>query len=303
LTGSLHKYQILPEMSAFKSFERYIDPESGRLSSYFSKLFILIGDASLQYCLLDTDRNTFVALADFRLPSLPKSKEAFYAEISQLLSEDDLLKKKYPSVVIGLDSLLHTLVPAPLFEPEQPGKYLEFNFGKTGDGEVRVDHLEEIESFNVYGIPVGSLDIVKNNFGEAAIFHRSSALIRAIYNLQKINPAPADLYLNVREQFIDLASIQGGRLIFFNSYSCTGKEDMLYYTLYAMEQLNLRPGNSQLSVSGNIDIGSESHRLLEQYINPLLFPERLNLWDYSPFMGQSPAYRYLELFALALCGL
>ena len=95
MTGSLHKYQILPEMSAFKSFERYIDPESGRLSSYFSKLFILIGDASLQYCLLDTDRNTFVALADFRLPSLPKSKEAFYAEISQLLSEDDLLKKKY----------------------------------------------------------------------------------------------------------------------------------------------------------------------------------------------------------------
>jgi hypothetical protein len=302
LTASLVKYQIQSEMSAFLSPDRYFDPESGRLSAYFSKLFILTGHESLQFCVLDTEKNRFVALADFRLPSSPKTPELFYSEISRLFSEEEALKKKYPSVVIGLDTPLHTLVPTPLFDPGQYSKHLEFNFGMTGTGQVRADQLEEIDAFNVYQIPQGLLDVLQASFGDAALFHRSSALIRAIYNHQKMNPSPAGVYLNVRELSIDLASLDGGRLVFFNSYSCAGKEDMLYYTLYVLEQLNLRPDATQLYVSGRIEDGSESFRLLEQYIHPVLFPGRINLWEYSPLLNQLPDQRYQELYALALCG-
>ena len=213
-----------------------------------------------------------------------------------------LLKKKYPSVVIGLDTPMHTLVPAPLFDSEQSKRYLEFNFGMTGDGQVSADRIEEIDAYNVYAIPQGLLDVVRVNYREAALFHRTSAMIRAIYNHQKVNPAPAAIFLNVREQFIDLTSIESDRLAYFNSYSCASKEDMLYYTLYAIEQLNLRPDSVQLFISGLIDNGSESHRLLEQYIREVSFSDRLNLWDYSPLLGQLPAHRYQELYALALCG-
>lgn len=289
-------------MSAFVSPDRYFDPESGRLSAYFSKLFILAGKESLQYCILDTERNTFIALADFRLPSSPKAPEVFYAEISKLISEEDSLKKKYPSVVIGLDTPLHTMVPTSLYDPGQKTKYLEFNFGMSGNSQIRTDQLEELDAFNVYGIPQGLLDVVLANYGEAALFHRSSSFIRAIYHHQKINPSPGCIYLNVREQSIDLASIDGGRLVFFNSFTCDGKEDMLYYTLYAMEQLNLRPDSSRVIISGLIDIDSESQRLFAQYINAVSFSARLDLWNYSPLLNQAPAHRYMDLYALALCG-
>ena len=277
-------------------------PESGRLSAYFSKLFILVGQESLQYCILDTERNTFVALADFRLSLSPKSPELFYAEISKLILEEDALKKKYPSVVVGFDTPFHTMVPAPLYDPGQNGRYLEFNFGKKVYGQVKADKLEEIDAFNVCGIPQQLIDIAEANYKEAAFFHRSTAIIRAIYNHQKINPVPACIYLNRRGQFIDLASMEAGRLVFFNSYSCTGKEDVLYYTLYAIEQLNLRPENVQLFISGMIDNDSETHLLLGQYINQVSFTAMLNLWNYSPLLSQVPAHRYLELYALALCG-
>jgi hypothetical protein len=289
-------------MNAFISHDRYFDPESGRLSAYFSKLFILIGQESLQYGILDTEKNTFVAVADIRLPSSPRTPEAFYTEISRLISEEEALKKKYPSVVIGLDTPMHTLVPAPLYDSGQSNKYLEFNFGVSGNSQVSSDRLEEIDAYNVYAIPRGLLDVVHVNYREAALFHRTSATIRSIYNHQKINPKPAGLFLNVREQFIDLISIEGGRLAYFNSFSCTSKEDMLYYTLYALEQLNMRPDTVQLIISGIIDNGSESHQLLEQYIHEVSFADGLNLWDYSPLLGQLPVHRYQELYALALCG-
>jgi len=289
-------------MNAFISSDRYFDPQSGRLSAYFSKLFILIGQESVQYCILDTERNNFVALANFRLPASPKTPEVFYGELVKLISEEDALMKKYPSVVLGLDTPQHTIVPSPLYDPLQNSKYLEFNFGMTAHGQVRADHLEEIDASNIYGIPQGLLDIIRENYRDAAVVHRSSAFIRAIYNHQKMNSESKGIYLNVKEQSIDLASIEGNHLVFFNSYTFSGKEDMLYYTLYAMEHLSLRPDNVELFISGMLDNESESHRLLGQYIKQLSFPDRLNLWNYSPLLEQSPAHRYQELYALALCG-
>jgi hypothetical protein len=289
-------------MNAFISPDRYFDPESSRLSAYFSKLFILIGKESLQYSILDTEKNTFVAMADLRLPSSPKSTEAFYEKISRLISEDEALKKKYPSVVIGLDTPVHTLVPAPLFDSAQSIKYLEFNFGRQVNGQAGADSIEELEAFNVYAIPQGLLEVVRVNYPEAALVHRATAMIRAIYNHNKVQPAQAGLFLNVREGFIDLSLIEDDRLAYFNSYSCSIREDILYYTLYTLEQLKLRPDTVKLIISGKFDQGSESHRLMEQYIREVSFADRLDLWGYSPVLGQLPAYRYQELYALALCG-
>jgi hypothetical protein len=289
-------------MNAFLSPDRYFDPESGRISAYFSKLFILIGQESLQYCILDTEKNTFVALADFRLTSSPKTPEAFYSDISQLISEEEVLKKKYPSVVIGLDTALHTLVPAPLFDPEHSTKFLEFNFGLIGNEQVNADRLEEIDAYNVYSIPRALLDVLQANYREAAVFHRTSALIRAIYQHHKISPVQASLFLNVRDRFIDLVSFEGASLVYFNSYSCQSKEDILYYTLYTIDQLKLHPDTVQLFISGRLDSGSESYRLLEQYLRTVSFSDSLSSFDYSPLLNQLPVHRYQEIYALALCG-
>jgi len=289
-------------MNAFLSPERYFDPESGRISAYFSKLFILIGQESLQYCILDTEKNTFVALADCKMPSSPKTPETFYSDISQLISEDEILQKKYPSVIIGIDTAAHTLIPAPLFDSEHSKKYLEFNFGLIGNGKVTTDRLEEIDAYNVYAIPPGLLDVLQVNFREAAIFHRTSALIRAIHHHHKISSGLACLFLNVRDRFIDLISFEGVRLVYFNSYSCLSKEDMLYYTLYTLEQLKLSPDTVQIFISGMLDAGSDSHRLLEQYIRMVSFSDSLSSFDYSPLLNQLPVHRYQEIYALALCG-
>lgn len=289
-------------MNAFILHDRYFDPEPGHISSYFSKLFILAGQASLQYCILDTERSTFVAVADYRLPSSPKTPESFYAGISQLISQEEILQKKYPSVVIGLDTALHTLVPAPFYDTGLNGKYLEFNFGVAGNEQVCADKLEDLDAYNVYSVPQGMLDVFLRNYKEAAFFHRTSALIRAGFHNQKAFPGPASLYLNVREQFIDLLCFDSGRIAYFNSYSCLGIEDMLYYTLYTLEQLKLSPDSVQLYISGLLDAGSDSYRLLEQYVRKVSFTENPGSFNFSPLFTRQPSHRYLELFALALCG-
>jgi len=289
-------------MSAFILHDRYFDPDAGRISSYFCQLFALIGQESLQYCILDTEKNTFIALADYRLPAFPKTPEIFYSQLGQLISEEELLLKKYPSVVIGIDTPWHTLVPSPLYDTGQMSKYLEFNFSLPDDCQVRSDKVEEIDACNIYGFLPGLQDVIRKYFREAAIVHHTSALIKAVYQHHQLNPEPPCIFLHARDRFIDLVFFDGNRPAYFNSFPCRSKEDILYFTLYAIEQLKLRPDSVQLSITGMIDAGSDSYLLLKQYIRTISFTSRLSNFNYSPLLDQVPSHRYLELFAIALCG-
>jgi len=289
-------------MSNFILHDRYFDPEAGRISSYFCQLFVMTGLDSLQYCILDTEKNSFIALADYRLPAFPKTPEIFYSLLDQHLSEEEVLLRNYPSVVFGIDTSLHTLVPTPLFDEGQLTKYLEFNFRLPAGQQVGSDRLQEIDAYTVYSIPPGISGIIQKYFRETALVHRSTPLIRSVYQHLMVNPEPSCLFLNVRAQFIDLVCFEGNRPVFFNSFPCRTKEDVLYFTLYVIEQLKLRPDSVKLVLTGMADAGSEFFLLLEQYIRTISHAGRMNSFFYSPVFNQAPIHRYQELFALALCG-
>lgn len=289
-------------MSAFILHDHYFDPDSGRISSYFCQLFILVQQESLQYCILDTEKNTFNALADYRLPASAKSPEMFYLELDSLMAEEERLVKKYPSVIVGLDTPWHTLVPSALFDASQLTKYLEFNFSLPENCQVQTDRVEETDAYNIYGFLQGLNNVILKHFGDAALVHRSSALIRAVYRHHQNNPDHLSVYVNVRDEYIDITYFEGNRLVFFNSFPCRSKEDILYFTLYAIGQLKLRPDAIHLFLSGRADAGSDLYQLLEQYMRPVSYTGALNSFNYSPFLSQLPSHRYQDLFALALCG-
>ena len=289
-------------MTAYNLHDRYFDPVTGHISSYFCQLFILIGQDYFQYCLLDTEKNKFIALADFRLPSVAKTPGLIYSQIEGLIAEEELLRKKYPSVVIGIDTPHHTLVPAPLYDKDQVSKYLEFNFRIPENCHYLADRLNEVDAYNVCGLPEKLIEILTGYFTKAAFVHASTAVLKATYHFHKVNPGPANLFLMVRGNFIDLVMFEGSRPVLFNSFPCLSKEDLLYYTLFVIENSSLRPDHVRLCLGGMIDEDSDTYRLLAQYIGNLSFCGRLSTFNYSGILGQMPAQRYQDLFALALCG-
>ena len=96
--------------------------------------------------------------------------------------------------------------------------------------------------------------------------------------------------------------MERNRLLFFNSYFCRSKEDILYFTLYVMEQLNLQPDPVNLVLNGSVDAGSEIFHLLDQYIRPVSFSRLPGTFTFSPLIQQSPAHYFTELYGIALCG-
>lgn len=289
-------------MGPFVLFDRHSDPAAGRISSYFSKLFILTGNTGFfRYGLLDTEKNSVIALADYRLENVPKDQE-YLDEIRKLIASDEILAKKHPSVIIGIDSPYHTLVPEAFFTPEQSNAYLEFNFRLPDPMMNLTDRVEELGAVNLSAIPDHPGKLLSEVFPGAAFVHGSTAMIRAFFLHHKDNPGNSAIYLHVKSHSIDLAAFADNKLIYFNSFLIDSKEDILYFTLNLAEQLSLVPGHLHLYLSGSVDPGSEIHLLLEKYIRQISYTDSFSTLKFS-LQSESDAVRnYFGLLGLTLCG-
>jgi hypothetical protein len=289
-------------MSTFILHDRFADPESGRISSYFSQLFLVIGQESVYFSTLDTEKSTFISLAEYRMADSQKAPEHYTAMLDQFLSQESTLLKKYPAAVISIDTLFHTLVPSSFFDREQLMSYLLFNY-RIPDGYMAgFDQVEELGASNVYGFQPALMEILRKHFRDAAIVHRSTALMKAFSQVSPAYPFPSALFMHMSDTCMHLACFTEQRPVFFNSFPAQSKEDILYFILYTIEQLKLRPDAVPLLISGMIDPDSDSIKFLRHYVPHTELTMPLPSFNYAAMLKQAPLHRYLDLFVLALCG-
>jgi hypothetical protein len=251
--------------------------------------------------LLDTEKNSVIAVSDYRMENVPKA-QAYLDEIRKLIASDEILSKKHPSVIIGIDSPYHTLVPEALFTPEQTNAYLEFNFRLPDHVVNLTDRVNELGAVNLSAIPDDLSNLLSEAFPGAAFVHGSTAMIRAFFLHHKDNPGDSAVYLNVKSHSVDLASFSDNKLNFFNSFLIDSKEDVLYFTLNLAEQLSLAPGHLNLYLSGSVEPGSELHLLLEKYFNQISFTNSFNTLKFSIQSESEVVRNYFGLLGLTLCG-
>jgi hypothetical protein len=118
-----------------------------------------------------------------------------------------------------------------------------------------------------------------------------------------VDPGMSCLFLYAGNQTIDLVMFEGSKLVLFNSFPVKSKEDLLYFTLFVIENTGQRPDQIQICLGGMIDENSDTYRLLAQYFKELSFVPRLSTFNYSAIFDHIPPQHYQDLFALALCGL
>jgi hypothetical protein len=262
----------------------------------------LVGKSSLQYCILETEKNQFISLADFHLPKIPKNTEGYISELSALVASEKALDGKYSSMIIGLDTPFHTLVPEPLFDPENPSRYLEFNFNLPEKYEVKFDKIDEMGSVCVYAYHHEYKGFLAKRFAAATKVNPLSGLIRAMGRIYQTAGQPEKFILHVGRDTIHLFFFRESKQpVFYNSFPFKTREDILYYTLYAYEQLKIRPDSVPLDVLGVVESVSETTDLLEQYFRPVTMQAVNSMFSYGEL--RLPENKYIELLSLSLCAL
>src|SRR5690554_2804432 len=169
---------------------------------------------------------------------------------------------------------LYTLVPTGLWSDENPTLYLRYTLKTLPHDFVAHEPILKGKTKLVY-IPFVNL----NNyfFEKFGSFHYYHALGPWIEYCSEIANKTTSVFANFTSKQLDLLVYKDGNLYLANSFEYHTPEDIVYYTLFIYEQLNLDPETIPIYLSGSIDRTNPTYLALYTYIRHVDFITTQNL--------------------------
>lgn len=194
----------------------------------------------------------------------------------------------------------YALVPLALFDERQLPTYLNFNTQSQQDEQLiyRFDVLESQQAAIVYTVPASLNRMIEVHLSNFNWSHFAFPLLESIFLSAK---QENELYLHIQYNRFDVIYLESKQLKFFNSFNYQTVEDLIYFLLYVMEQLNLDRERIPVQLIGEFDESSAVYEILFKYIRNVKVGERPKAVNYSQVISSLPKQQYYTLFNQYLC--
>jgi hypothetical protein len=245
----------------------------------FNKLSIQVSLNGLSFCILDTIGKTILK-SDRMVFENKLSPQELRENLEQLLKTHDLDSSEFSEIVVVHSNNLFSLVPKSLFDPKEMANYLKFNTKILANDHIAYDALNNYDMVAVYVPFVNINNYVFDLFGEFEYKHNATVLVEALLNNSATNKE-AICYAHIEGQQLDITIIEQKKLLLYNSFTITSKEDFIYYLLFTLEQLKLDTERINLQLFGAIEKGDDLYQLCYKFIK--------NVSLFSPSAGTFPS--------------
>ena len=164
----------------------------------------------------------------------------------------------------------YTLVPQNLFDSTNQKSLLNLNCNSWDGNCVRNDFSESFFCHIIYSYNDELLNIIKKKFPSAKFQHYISVILEQIAR-QNTKTKENILYLYVKNQNVDLIGLKKGTFHLINSNHFENEEELLYYVLFTLEQLEWDANSISVTLMGDIEKNDKNFDLLYEYIRNLTF--------------------------------
>lgn len=241
----------------------------------YTKLSIQISLNGLSFCVLDSIRNIII-----KQESIIFSEELIPFQVlknlKELLEKNEITKMQFSNVTIIHRNNLFSLVPKALFNKNELANYLKFNTKILANDLIAHDEISNFDIVNVYVPFVNINNYIYELFGEFEYQHNGTILIQSLLNNFDGGKEPI-CYIHVLDQQLDITVIANKKLLLYNSFHYSTKEDFIYYVLFVIEQLKLDSETLKLKLFGTIEEDDELFNLCYKYVRNVSVFIPLNL--------------------------
>jgi hypothetical protein len=272
-------------------------------------LAIIFNESAFSYCILDFRRNKFLGIQQLvRIDAktqhaLPNAKQSFDEFLRHVINAMPWLKNQYKSIKIAYEGKKCTLIPAQLFDPAEKDVYLKFCFHQSEDEMAFSDHLLPMDSHQVFSMPGPVFKTIRGHYPNIKVVHFSSVLIESIWINYKNRINANRAFIHLRDRLFDLVIFDGRQMSYFNTFPFQNPEDVVYYLIFALEQLNFNPETMPLVLLGNVEKGTGVFELLFKYVRHIEFGRRNDAFKYSYILNQLQPHAHYPLLNFFSCGL
>ncbi len=229
----------------------------------FSYHFILTINQSIwSWCIVEKQTTTVVA-----------GGRGIYHSFSDIETELNQWKlSAFGQASILFFSEDNLLVPIPFYDQNNKQALLQFCTDLSQRAFIETNAIVSTEMMNLFSIPEELHTLRNRILPQAVQYHVSTSFILAAHQLSQNSFHPIIL-IEIYQEAIFLTIADGGKILFSNYFKSINQEDMLYWTVRLIEQLELDGSKMTLYVNGNKPLVNEHIAYLTSYFsNVLLLP-------------------------------
>ncbi|WP_339916691.1 DUF3822 family protein [Yeosuana marina] len=243
------------------------------------ELSIQVSLSGLSFCILQRDTNTITYIKHIVFDKKLNPFEVLDQLKHQFNTENEL-QNTFKNVQVIHANELSTLVPKPLFTEDNLADYLKFNSKILKSDFIAYDSIVINDSVNVYVPYVNINNFIYDLCGSFTFRHSSTILIENILSIEK-NSSIKKMYVNVNKLTFEIVVLNKNKLVLYNTFEYTTKEDFIYYVLFTAEQLELNPETFNLIFLGDIDAKDELYIVAKKYVRFVFLGNREDEYNYS----------------------
>lgn len=259
----------------------YRDPDFNAEQTADHTLLLQIGASSFSYAV--TGQNKLLVLEE----------NISISELTEASEQPSLLLATYKQRIIGLPQNGFTFVPVSLFRPDRVADFARFLDVKPTE-KVFSQPLDA-ENQVIYRVDGGIAADVADKFDVNNAVFFAKGWIKAVAG---INPSDHCLYLDIDNDKVNILNFKEGKLHFYNSFEFKTEDELVYFTTFVAEELQLHPQNITISLSGDISLDDKNSIRLAKFFGKI----ELNDLKTLDLPYQISAHTILTLTALSLCG-
>jgi len=248
-------------------------------------LSIELSSSSLSYCIIDTQKYRCLLLSSQKLET---------DNLLEIFSNDDYLSQNFKSKSISFVNFANTLVPFELYEKKDKENLFAINH-ELNDEVLLEDNLRE-EIINLHAVPKLFFQTIKNILPDAALRSQSSILIN---NFTNLNLKVETMFLYLKDSFVNIVVTKGKNLLFQNKFNYVTKEDLLFYVLFSIQELNFSNEDINTIVYGNVT--ENEFNILYDYIRNIKYGNKLKDISCSNEFNSIENHCYSILYRQFLC--
>ena len=212
-------------------------------------------------------------VGSFELFQFDSNEMDWYTIFQQIRTESIILDRSYNDSRVFFNFNEAVVIPANAFSTSSAEAYLTTIHGDNTNHAVKYDNINVAAGLvNVYRVKRSLNDMVNSNLMMVTPRHMYSKVLENILN----NAAVLNgvfLKLQFFYKMMLVVLVKDGKLFLIQSYAHQTADDVLYYLLNIAEQFQLSTTDTNVEVSGIIDVKSHEFDFIEKLFKKISFTE------------------------------
>ena len=249
------------------------------------------------FTILDTLRNKYILL---RSHDPDDDKYLSADRISEIITMDDFLTKKYKSINLIIPSFKSTLIPSPLYDPGKKEEYYTLNHIKEENDLIIVNKIPDPDTYIVFSAPKSYIDVSAGFYpGVHPSHHTRPLMSQMFHNSRSIDGRY--VHLHVEREFFNIFVFEHNTLKFSNAFNFRNISDILYFVLNVFKSLGI--GNDEtIHFSGLTEKYDDLYSNFVLYIRNMKFSGPSGNFTFSYVFNDIELHRFINLFTITSCG-